>query len=280
MPDVTRGEVLNYGIVAMPDGQAARVWVEPTAIHRLRALHPDLARWNAEDQTKTLTELLGEQTSSAARDAVMQLTLGAATMSGEPGLLVAHEDEMVDAAWLDAKAEELLDRFVRPPKRALPAPKRAKKNTSRLAVELRTWLKGAKAFSSKIEDLSRNRVVANFPVDLNAELYADFAMMNGRLNVIEVLDLRGVDRLTASQRGEAALKGVTLDEAKDQAHTVAVVAASDYGAAKPAIRMMQRYAGDMYDLGSSEERARFAAFIAKGLHREELDLVPPFSDQA
>ena len=54
-------------------------------------------------------------------------------------------------------------------------------------------------------------MVSNYLIDPQTELYADFALLNGQLHVIEVMDLRGVDRLSSAMRGEAALKGVTLE---------------------------------------------------------------------
>jgi hypothetical protein len=174
-----------------------------------------------------------------------------------------------------AELERLLTWLVRPRATSLRRRRSATKKANRLNIELRQWLKQAKAYSTKVEDLRRHRVVANYPVDPQTELYADFALMNGQLHVMEVMDLRGIDRLSTALRGEAALKGITLDEARGKANPIGVLAASDYGIAKPAINMINRYASDVFDLGSLAERTRFASFVASSLHRQELDLPAP-----
>jgi hypothetical protein len=93
------------------------------------------------------------------------------------------------------------------------------------------------------------------------------------VHVIDTLDLRGVGHLTAGHRGQAAVKGITLDEAREQlgadSRRIAVVAASDYGVARPAIRLLERYATDTYDLATARERERLAAFIGGALHPQQ-----------
>ena len=66
---------------------------------------------------------------------------------------------------------------------------------------------------------------------------------------------------------------ITLDDLRKdaiRARLRAIIAASDYAVAKPAIHLMSRYANDVFDLGSMSERDRFAGFIAKSLHRSDL----------
>ena len=104
-------------------------------------------------------------------------------------------------------------------------------------------------------------------------MYADFALKNGELHIIETLDLRNVDHLTPTLRGDAAIKGFTLNQANESAaNTIAIISASDYGVAKPAISMISRWAKDIYDLSTPEEQQRFAKFMSTSLHRESLAL--------
>lgn len=137
---------------------------------------------------------------------------------------------------------------------------------------MRDWLRGAKAFSRKVDDIARGKVVANYPIDPAADLFADFAVLNGKLNAIETLDLRGVDRLTPSLRGDAAIKGITLDEARSRidGRRVVVLSATDYAVARPAIQMISRYADDVWDMHDPDARQQLAAFIAGALHRDQL----------
>lgn len=264
--DHVRGESLNAGIVLFAFGRAI-VGVTPDTA-RLKAMHPDyaalrLGAW-ARDLEKALAEYADKLPEVSQQIALLPLLAHPFTPDPQPGFTD------IDGANPEATLATLMRWQVLPQKRTLKVRREKAKRATRLAIELRQWLKHAKAFSTNIEDLSRHRVVANYPIDPSADLYADLAVMNGRLNVMEVMDLRGVEKLTASARGEAAVKGITLDEAKRHANAVAVVAASDYAAAKPAIHLMSRYANELFDLGSMSERDRFASFIATSLHRNDL----------
>lgn len=263
--DLTRGECINAGVIVMLPDQVL-VGVARDAA-RLKALHPDFAALDLPKWAERLQSSLKEQferfESLEERLALLPLFTTPFVADEQPGMV-----QMQDAP--EAMVARLLEWQVEP-RRVQVRPKReAGLRQTRLHQELREWLKQSSAFSTKIEDLSRKRVVANYPVDPATDLYADLALMNGQLNVMEIMDLRGLHHLTAGVRGEAAVKGITLDEAKRQANAIAIVAASDYGVAKPAITLVSRFANDVYDLGQVSERDRLAAFVSAALHRNDL----------
>ena len=139
-----------------------------------------------------------------------------------------------------------------------------------LTSELLAWLRSAKAFCTKVGDLQHGKLMADYPIDPDVDLYAVFAVLNGKLNAIEMLDLRGVERLTLGMRGDAALKGVTLDEAraKIDGRRIVVLSASDYAVARPAIQLASRCADDVLDMHDAKARQQLADFIAGALHRQ------------
>lgn len=264
--DRVRGESVNAGIVLFaPAGPL--VSIAPDSL-RIKALHPDYAALRLDGWAQSLEQALGNYSAklgeTAQKIALLPLLVHPFIPDQTAGMatLNIHDPQETLA--------ELMSWLVLPRKINIRPAKSTAKRPTRLGMEIRTWLKNAKAFSSRIEDLSKNRVVANYPIDPGADLYADLALMNGKLHVMEVMDLRGMDKLTASARGDAAIKGITLDEAKAQANPIAIVAASDYAVAKPAIHLISRYANDVFDLGTLAERDRFAAFVAKSLHRTDL----------
>lgn len=264
--DQVRGECMNAGVVLFSDGKAT-VATAPNS-NRLKHLHPDYAALSMTDWAARLQATLDDMASKLGsldqQMAMLPLLCKPFVCDSTPGTTVVKDD---------TPAETLIDLLqwqVLPPTANVRAKRASTKRQTKLGVEIRKWLTSQKAYSTRIEDLSKQRVVANYPIDPSADLYADFALKNGALNVMEIMDLRGVDHLTASLRGEAAVKGITLDEAKRSATPIAVVAASDYGVAKPAINLISRYAQDVYDLGSMDERDRFAAFVGKSLHRDDL----------
>jgi hypothetical protein len=245
--------------------------VDDVDIKRLRALGPDYRRWNAEE---TRASLQAELSKLPNREMQQQM-LGFLVPDPAPqaGRLVIFEGRGPLDEQIERHAQDLLGRLVRPPAATLPAPRRApSKRPTRLVHELRTWLRGAKAYSTRVDDLAHGKVVANYPIDPGAGLYADFAVLNGKLNAIETLDLRGVDRLTPTLRGDAAIKGITLDEARDKidGRRLVVLSASDYAVARPAIQLVSRYADEVWDMHEAKARQQLAEFIAAALHRQQL----------
>lgn len=181
---------------------------------------------------------------------------------------------------LSERIESLLDRFVR---RAtiVVRPNDVQAKASKLNTEVRDWLKRSKLFSPHLEDIKNRRVVASYPVRAEAGLYAEFALKNGAVHVIETVDMRGHDRLTASVQKDAAIKSIVLDQAKanlsKSSRRLALVAASDYGAMKPAINMISGYASDVIVKDSESDLRRLVDFLAKSLHLPQLPvfLSPP-----
>lgn len=262
-------EALNVGVVLYAPGGSL------VAIHgdraRLRALHPDFGALQLAGRAEALQEFLQsyEQRLNPEQQhmALRWFAKPFQPLGEHPALTVLHDDPKQTLT-------ELMQRLVVPPARTLRpanAPGAAKRPT-KLAHELRAWLRLAKVFSSNAGDLQKGKVVANYPIDPGADLYADFAVLNGALNAIETLDLRGVEKLTPTLRGEAAIKGVTLDEARERitGRRVVVLSASDYAVARPAIQLISRYADDVWDMNAPGEKQKLASFFATALHRDEL----------
>jgi hypothetical protein len=264
--DQARGECMNAGVVLFADGKATVATAPDTK--RLKHLHPDFAAlsldsWAAQLQ-KTLDSMSERLQSHEQLMAMLPLLCQPFACDAQAGTATIKDNDVEETL------HELLQWQVITPATSIRAKRQLGKKQTKLGVEIRKWLTSQKAYSSRIEDLSKHRVVANYPIDPAADMYADFALQNGKLNVMEIMDLRGVEHLTASMRGEAAVKGITLDEAKRTANPIAVFAASDHGVARPAIHLISRYASDVYDLSLTEDRDRFASFVGESLHRQDL----------
>jgi hypothetical protein len=270
VPDPFRGDALCFGLVIWVP-ERALVFVDDTAVKRLAALGPNYRRWNAVETQRSLQDELDRLPSTELRQQWLQLFVS--DPAPQYGRIVIFQDQGDAKSQIERHALSLLTRLVRPPAATLPAPTRvASKRATKLATELRDWLKGAKAYSSKVDDIGRGKVVANYPIDPAADLYADFAVLNGKLNAIETLDLRGIEKLTPSLRGDAALKGITLDHARTKidGKRVVVLSATDYNVARPAIQLISRYADDVLDMHDAKDRQQLADFIAGALHRDQL----------
>jgi len=257
--DLLRSESMNAGVVVFNDGNTC-VLIDSSR-KRLPALHPDFGRM---DLSLWAEQIQGELRKHPQASQRVMLPLLCAPFK------VDNDLGRTTGADASAQAHSLFERLVGGQRASIPALKSTIVRQTKLARELRDWFKAAKVFSSKVEDLSKHRVIANYPVAPASDLYADFAMMNGRLHVMETLDLRGVDHLTPAMRGSAAIKGITLDEVGESDNAIAVIMASDYGIAKPVISLVSRYADDVYELTAQGEKQRFADFMSKSLHCETM----------
>lgn len=271
VPDLYRGDALTFGLIIWAP-ERAQVWVDDAAVRRLVALGPNYRRWNAGETQATLQREMDRLPTTEMRQQWLRLFVS--DPAPQVGRVTIEGDQQGDAqAQIERHAQDLLTRLVRPPAATLPPPPRKQaKRPTKLANELRDWLKGAHVYSTKVEDLRRGKVVANYPIDPGADLYADFAVLNGQLNAIETLDFRGVDHLTPTLRGNAALTGITLDGARQhvKGRRLLVMSASDYDVARPAVELAARYADKVLDMHDAAARQWLAAFIAGALHRAEL----------
>lgn len=253
-PDLLRHESLNAGVVVF-DAANTCVLIDASK-KRLSSLHPDFGRMDLSLWAEQIQSELRKLPEESQR-AILPMLCAPFIADRELGKTIGED--------AGAQAMTLFERLVGNQRATLPLENRLPVRQTKLTRELRDWFKTSKVFSTKIEDLSRHRVVANYPVSPASDLYADFALKNGKLHVLETLDLRGVDHLTPALRGGAAIKGITLDEIGDGDNAIAVIVASDYGIARPAISLLSRYADDIYDLSATGEGQRFAEFMAKSL---------------
>jgi hypothetical protein len=268
-PDDLRCESINVGMVVFFE-QAPRVYLDaPTS--RLRALHPDFDQLDLEKWGSELEAALPQVGDFRTQLLWLQGGLGAISADNDVGHLHGETEEE-----LLSSVESLLERYVHMPERTFTVKRtNAQTSGSTLHAQLRRWFRAAKVYSSKIEDLAKGRIVPGFPIDVADDLYADFALKNGAVHVIETLDLRGVERITKSLRGEAGFTAVLFDQARQRLTTdsrrIAVTAADDYSIVKPIVHLVSRYADDVVALESSSDRQRFADFIGASLN-----VAPPF----
>lgn len=263
-----RQERLNLGLIVWRDGHP-EIHADVSA-RRLAALDPNYPRMPIFRQlidgtlTESIRQSLSELPDIESRRSLLGFLLP--PLKTVPGGELFSEGSDSDFTPAIERVMQLLVRLQPITVRI----ERSAPRASRLETQLRTWLRSAKLLGRTMDELSRNRVVAQYPVSIEADVYADFAFKNGSLNVIETLDLRGVDHVTSALRNTAAFKSITLDMARDvvgeNGKRLGVVAAGDYGSVKSAIRLFERNTDELYALDSADDAQRLADRLASGLH--------------
>ena len=266
VPDRLRGEVLNVGIVLHTEtGPDLRLRMLPS---RLKALAPSYSRVNLEEWRQAWLASLQRFESASQRWSWLKEAMAPLHLSETGGTILAESQDD-----LEAQVEGLLERLVMPP-RTTAAAARPRVRRSGLHSQLTTWLRAQHLYSSKIQDLSKNRVVSGYPLSVSEELFAEFALKNGAIHVIETLDLRGHSSYTKPLRNEASHKALVLDLAQDElqdtSQRIAVIAADDYSTMKPAVSMLNRKASTVVSMDSANDRQWLADFVAKSLHLSTL----------
>jgi hypothetical protein len=263
-PDDVRGEVMNLGVVAF-FSTGPRVYID-TLGSRLRALHPDFDQFDFPSWAAELETALPRIGDFKAQHLWLQGGLGAISADNSYGHIQGESDEEIIANIAD-----LIERYVQVPTRTIPIKNRElRKDRGKLHLQLKNWFKSSKIYSPRVSDLSKGKIVSSYPIDVSDDLYADFALKNGAVHIIESLDLRGVDRVTKSVRGEVGLTAVLLDQARLQlspeSKRIAVTAADDYSVVRAAVHLVGRYADEVLALESAEDRRRLADFIGESLN--------------
>lgn len=274
IPDAIRGEQINVGLVAFfPTKCRIYIGVEPW---RLRALNPNLDSILLGNWVSDLEAMLNSL--STFEDQMFFLSGGFGAIKSDAAASTIFAETIEDA---DHIALDLIAQLVTTPARVLSADRstRAKPKT-KLQSQLKSWFRQAQLYSPRLTDLSKGRVVSGYPVDVADDLYADFALKNGAVHVIEAIDLRGIERLSKSVRGEAGLTAVLFDQARKslsaETRCVAITTADDYSIVKPVLGLIARYADDMIAIESAHDRQRFSDFVYQSLHPEK-ELPPMFN---
>ncbi|USE78867.1 DUF3037 domain-containing protein [Cupriavidus gilardii] len=268
IPNAVRGERVNVGLSTVDPSSTVRIHLHVNR-DRLRALDPNLTAidWeNWAEQAETLLNSLPE----SARTQWLCTGLAPVIADKEFGWFKASQDGY------DTMVDQLLERLVLKPRKVAERRKSGRQATH-LQAQLRNWFKAEKIMGKSMDDLSRHRIVEEFPVSIETDSFADFAFKNGALHIMETLDLRHVDHLTARLRNQAAFKSVVLDQARDvvgDGKCIAIVAATDYQAVKPALRMIERNADEVLSIDSPQDVERLATRLSEALHLPNL-LVPP-----
>lgn len=262
-----RGEFLNIGLAVWIDGlPEIRADVSPSRLAAVDPNYPRLPVFRSLLEGTLNAELAPLLTPSHNNpDALRMLfdTLVAPIQRVSQGALFCEPGE------LEGAIDDTLNRLVR--RQALTIRQdHPRRPASKLQSQLKSWMRGAKIMGRSMDDLSKRRIVSNYPVSVEADVYADFAYKNGALHVIETLDLRGVEHVNSTLRNTAAFKSITLDLARDivgeRGQRIGIVAATDYAAIRPVLRLFERNSDEIFAIDSPSDAQRFADLLARGLH--------------
>ncbi|MBS1188930.1 MAG: hypothetical protein H6R10_722 [Rhodocyclaceae bacterium] len=265
IPDASRGEVVNIGLVVFGEA-GVDVRITPN-LAKARAL----SAWVNPEHLRTLPQAipaaLNKLNSQEMQLFALQGLFSPVTADGMDGSFFAgHPEEY------EAQVEATLSAYVTPE----PKTRRASRaGAGRLYFDLRTWFARNQLLGRNTEEIRQHKVVTHYPVNTSAGIYAEFALKNGVYRITETIDFRVKD-VGAHKSNEAAAKAMTLIEARaalgSDTERYAIVAANDYSKVQAQINLLGRHANHVLMRDSAEDMAFYAQSIAKAAKIPQLDL--------
>lgn len=257
-PSINRTEHLHIGIVV----RTAQGWRAHLAhdLRKLRAIDPEANAEALRDlQARIPQWLQGCQDWQCARQKLR--FWGLLVSDGEPGSML-YTDE---ADYLKMVQAALRSQVLPPPRK-----RELREGASRLHLDLRRSF-AARGWLGR--DIMEHQIVERYHLD-GPMVTAEFALRNGRLHVLETIDLRGSN--VAAKRADVRAKALVLDVAADMEHNCAryaVIAGIDSPLADEADRLMRRYASDVLHWESQSDMEYLMSTLAKAVGKP--DITPP-----
>lgn len=262
-PYPARAEHCSVGVLVFNSEGSVRVHLA-TNLRKIKALDPQASVEVLHDSLKWLVSEINNQSNAwaAFRHGVSYLRF-----SKEAGYFqydtAADYDKQVK--WLLSVSSE--------PRSSRPG--EVRKPKSRLFIELRDAFKTYGWLGDSAQDINNHQVVTHYPVSLDEDLNAEFAMKNGILHLVETVDFRS--GVSAAKKMEARGKALVFDVAKEQNTTTActvIVAAADYAEIKGSMNMLGRYSDRVASYDSTEDMQSLFTDWAKAMNRPMLPLPP------
>lgn len=256
-PDPRRGERVNIGLaVISAKGIDVRIIPSPRKVQALAGDFEISALFSLE---KSIPQCLPED---ATIDDLRMFIKGLGVIStSEPGYFSADTDQNYEKS-----VSSLMRKLVYPrPKKRLPM------RATRLQTEIKNIFIKYEIFSSQTNDVDKHRVVQNYPVLEEDNLFVDFATKNGTYHFTETLDLRVASTSRSGKFKEAGLAAVTLDQAakvfgnESKRFFVYAASPSDERQADAHIRLASEYSDYTLNFCSAVDRALYVDRILKAV---------------
>ena len=251
IPDPRRGEWVNIGVVVYLEN---RIDVRIAKnLNKIRALNGRAQIGKLESIPDNWSAYCAGISDSESRQ---RLLAGFPGVYASPlGIFVADEKSY------ELQIQRIFDDLVNPKQ---PQPIKHEKRSS-LSSVMTTQFRSMQLLAEDQKDFYKHKIVKQFAIDESASLYADFAMKNGALRIIETIDFLGTPETVRNEkRKQAAMKAITLDVAQrrfrnSQDIDPVILYRADEDSidiAQSSLFMLADY-GRLIDAGNSDEISRY-----------------------
>lgn len=268
-PFKTRGEHVNIGLIFWRSRFDVDVRLSSN-LRKAKALDGNTSLHNLQKIKDRIPDFIKEMQAFDTLDAQLGLIKNLfpyLTLSQADGLITYHSEQEYER-----KVEMMMQSIVEPSK------KKNKQRTveqTKLIADIKMTFDFYGWLGQRKQDIDNHMVVHKYPLDDALDMTADFALMNGRLNVIEVVDLRS--GLSTPKRNEVRSKALIYDFAKHLDNKGAtgysvIAGAQDNVDAKPYLNLLERYADDVFHYEAVDDMNLFIHKVSKALDRPILEI--------
>lgn len=155
----------------------------------------------------------------------------------------------------DSTVEKLFSQLVEP-----VAPKRKRVNKPRLITSVKNYFKKISSISSNPDDIEKNMIVENYPINKHLGVDADFMAKNGVYHLSNVVDFNVSDKKT--KHLETSSKVLSFIEGKKafpslKRHFVYSATSHREIEMEKEIRMAENYCENIFNLHSKSEKKKY-----------------------
>lgn len=262
-PYPNRDERCTIGALVFDADERVRLHLASN-LRKVRAIDPSC---NIDTVRESLLEIADHFNQSALAWDAYKSGYGAFRFSDAPGYFIYR-----DSADYDKQVHSLLSLMAEPRKQEAL---KDRKEKSRLFLELKRAFDQFGWLAKNLEEINEHKVVTHYPVSLEEQIFAEFAMKNGRLQVVETIDFRS--GVSSAKRLEAQGKALVMDYAKDVSRETvctAIVASTDYSEIKPSLSVLNKYADRVISVNSTADMNEFFRDWGKLLGKPLLPIPP------
>ncbi|MCQ4289457.1 DUF3037 domain-containing protein [Pseudomonas stutzeri] len=262
MPDPKRGEIVNVGLVVFNAGRAdvrvlnasakVRIIDGTTRIEDLESLKEGITSVAAlADNPKQAIELLKSFHASSS-------------FLSEPSCFVLD-----DINQYEKRVSALFNELVKP-----YSSKEKVIKSSRIHTYVKNIFQGMEILGKDVDDLSRHKVIYNYPLNENSGFSADFLLKNGKFHMTEAIDFNLND--PSAKFKETTMKVMTFMEGRkflgdDSArYFVYFASAAKEKEVIPHINLAEEYSDKIFNLESKEEHTEYFGLMSSLVGRDLL----------
>jgi hypothetical protein len=248
MPDPKRGEIINVGLVVfLPNKLDVRVI---NASAKLRMLDGSSSMEEIEN-LKTSIEEISRLSASVEHSLSILKSFRSPSYLSDPGEFVIDDEKQYEQ-----RVRNLFSLLIKP-----HSTKEKVVRTPRILSHLKEKFESMDLLAKNTDELSKHKVVYNYPLNEKSGFHADFILKNGKFHITEAIDFNVND--LNSKLKETSMKVMTFMEGrkalgeKTGSYFVYTATSAIEKEITSHLNMASDYSDELFNLANTKDSARY-----------------------